>query len=116
MSQFVFYLAAFALILGVLVVVHELGHYLVARYVGVKVLRFSFGFGRPVWSWRIGRDGHASASAWPTRFLADDWCAQGETLSKLQRVLDGIDDSRCVLPSHCADSYARLPPTMRGTP
>ncbi len=31
MNQFVFYLAAFGLILGVLVVVHELGHYLVAR-------------------------------------------------------------------------------------
>ncbi|MBN8214749.1 MAG: MBL fold metallo-hydrolase [Xanthomonadales bacterium] len=67
-------------------------------------------------TWRIDRDGHASASAWPTRFLADDWRAQGETLSKLQRVLDGIDDSRCVLPSHCADSYARLPQAIRGTP
>ena len=67
-------------------------------------------------TWRIGRDGHASASAWPTRLLADDWRAQQATLSKLQRVLDGIDDSRCVLPSHCADSYAWLPQTMRGTP
>lgn len=67
-------------------------------------------------TWRIGRDGHASASAWPTRFLADDWRAQGDTLSKLQRVLDDSDDSRCVLPSHCPDSYARLPQAMRGTP
>ncbi len=66
-------------------------------------------------TWRIDRDGLASASAWPTRFLADDWRAQCGTLSKLQRVLDGIDDSRRVLPSHCADSYARLPPAMRGT-
>ncbi len=56
MNQFVFYLAAFGLILGVLIVVHELGHYLVARWVGVKVLRFSFGFGRPLWSMRFGRD------------------------------------------------------------
>ena len=57
MSNFLFYLAAFALILGVLIVVHEYGHYLVARWVGVKVLRFSVGFGRALWSKRIGRDG-----------------------------------------------------------
>lgn len=57
MSGFVFYLAAFALILGVLVVVHEFGHYLVARLAGVKVLRFSLGFGHALWSKRMGRDG-----------------------------------------------------------
>ncbi|MBL8415661.1 MAG: RIP metalloprotease RseP [Propionivibrio sp.] len=57
MSNFLYYLAAFALILGVLIVVHEYGHYLLARWVGVKVLRFSVGFGRALWSKRIGRDG-----------------------------------------------------------
>jgi len=46
----------FAVTLGVLVVFHELGHYVVARLVGVKVLRFSVGFGRIVWSRRLGRD------------------------------------------------------------
>ena len=40
-----------------LIVVHEFGHYIVARCVGVKVLRFSVGFGRALWSRRIGRDG-----------------------------------------------------------
>ncbi|HET6801485.1 MAG TPA: RIP metalloprotease RseP [Casimicrobiaceae bacterium] len=47
---------AFAITLGVLVVFHELGHYVVARLAGVKVLRFSVGFGRLVWSRRFGRD------------------------------------------------------------
>ena len=47
---------AFAVTLGVLVVFHELGHYVVARLAGVKVLRFSVGFGRVVWSRRFGRD------------------------------------------------------------
>ena len=42
--------------LGVLVTFHEFGHYWVARRNGVKVLRFSVGFGRPLWS-RRGRDG-----------------------------------------------------------
>src|ERR1700674_308224 len=50
-------LLAFIVTLGVLVVFHELGHYLVARLVGVKVLRFSVGFGRIVWSRRFGPDG-----------------------------------------------------------
>ena len=42
--------------LALLVTFHEFGHYWVARRCGVKVLRFSVGFGRALWS-RIGRDG-----------------------------------------------------------
>jgi regulator of sigma E protease len=42
--------------LGLLVTFHEFGHFWVARRCGVKVLRFSVGFGKPVWS-RRGRDG-----------------------------------------------------------
>ena len=49
-------LAAFVLALGALVIVHEYGHYLVARLCGVKVLRFSIGFGLPLWKKRFGRD------------------------------------------------------------
>ena len=49
-------IVAFAITLGVLVVFHELGHYVVARLAGVKVLRFSVGFGRIVWARRVGRD------------------------------------------------------------
>lgn len=40
---------AFLLTLGVLIVIHEWGHYRVARACGVKVLRFSVGFGRVIW-------------------------------------------------------------------
>src|SRR4030095_11557433 len=46
----------FLVVLSVLVVIHELGHYLVARWCGVKVLRFSVGFGRVIWSRRYGAD------------------------------------------------------------
>lgn len=42
--------------LGLLVTFHEFGHFWVARRCGVKVLRFSVGFGKPIWS-RMGRDG-----------------------------------------------------------
>ena len=47
---------AFVAALGVLILVHELGHYMVARWCGVKVLRFSLGFGRPVVVRRYGPD------------------------------------------------------------
>ena len=56
MNGFFFYALAFAVLLGVLIVVHELGHFFVARWCGVKVLRFSVGFGRPIFSRRYGRD------------------------------------------------------------
>ena len=49
-------IAAFLVALGILIVVHELGHFLVAKWLGVKVLRFSVGFGRPLLSRRIGVD------------------------------------------------------------
>lgn len=51
------YLIPFALALGVLILVHEFGHYLVARACGVKVLRFSIGFGKALLVRRAGRDG-----------------------------------------------------------
>jgi regulator of sigma E protease len=57
---------AFLIALGCLIVVHELGHYLVARWCGVRVLRFSVGFGRPIWRRVAGRDGTEWAiSAFP---------------------------------------------------
>lgn len=50
------YVIPFVIALGVLIFVHELGHYLVARWCGVKVLRFSVGFGQPLLKWSVGRD------------------------------------------------------------
>lgn len=50
-------LPAFLLALGLLIVVHEYGHYRVACACGVKVLRFSVGFGKPIWRWQSGTDG-----------------------------------------------------------
>ena len=56
-------LAAFAFALGVLVSVHEFGHFWVARRLGVKILRFSLGFGKPIFLRRIGADGTEFAIA-----------------------------------------------------
>ena len=49
-------IVAFIVALGVLIVVHEYGHYLAARLCRVKVLRFSVGFGRSLATWRLGAD------------------------------------------------------------
>lgn len=49
--------------LGILVTFHEFGHYWVARRCGVRVLRFSVGFGRPIWR-KIGRDGTEYVIGW----------------------------------------------------
>ncbi len=49
-------IGAFVLALGVLIVVHELGHFLAARLCNVKILRFSVGFGKSLWLRRFGPD------------------------------------------------------------
>ncbi len=64
MSDAVFHLVAFVLALGVLITVHEFGHYWVAKRLGVKVLRFSIGFGRPLWTKRVGTDRMELVVAW----------------------------------------------------
>lgn len=50
------YPLAFLVAIGILVTIHEFGHFWVAQTVGIKVLRFSIGFGKPIWSRRFGRD------------------------------------------------------------
>jgi len=57
MTSIVVTVVSFLVTVGVLVVIHELGHYAAARVSGVKILRFSVGFGRPLWSRRRGPDG-----------------------------------------------------------
>ena len=47
---------SFIVAIGVLVTFHEFGHFWVARKMGVKVLRFSVGFGKPLWTIKAGAD------------------------------------------------------------
>ncbi|STX28059.1 membrane associated zinc metalloprotease [Legionella beliardensis] len=51
----------FIIALVILITVHEYGHFVVARYCGVKVLRFSFGFGKVLGRWR---DKHGTEFVW----------------------------------------------------
>ena len=54
--QFVISFVTFIVAIGILVAVHEFGHFWVARRVGIRVLRFSIGFGKPIYRRMIGKD------------------------------------------------------------
>ena len=56
MSSVVSSIFFFIVALGLLIAIHEFGHYWVARKLGVKVLRFSIGFGKPLWKTTRGAD------------------------------------------------------------
>ena len=49
--NFLFTILAFLLVIGPLIFVHELGHYFVGRWFGVKAEAFSIGFGREIFGW-----------------------------------------------------------------
>jgi regulator of sigma E protease len=93
-TSFWWYLGAFALALGILIVVHELGHYLVARLVGVKVLRFSVGFGKPLIVRRWGPD-------------ATEWVVAAFPLGGYVKMLDERESE--VRPEELHRAFNRLP-------
>lgn len=57
MDSLLFTIASFLVALAILITVHEFGHFWLARGLGVKVLRFSVGFGQPLWKWVSPKDG-----------------------------------------------------------
>ncbi len=72
----IYYVVPFVVVLGVLVFVHELGHFLVARMCGVKVDVFSIGFGKELWGRRDKHGTYWKVAAVPLggycQFLGDD--------------------------------------------
>lgn len=56
MMSILFTLLSFIVAISILVAIHEFGHYIVAKKLGVKILRFSIGFGQPLWKKRFGED------------------------------------------------------------
>ena len=88
-------LAAFLLTLGILVSFHEYGHFLAARFCGVKVLRFSVGFGKPLFTHRA-RNG-------------TEWVLAGIPLGGYVKLLDGRDPSQIVDPADCLSTFAVKP-------
>ena len=61
----IYYVLGFPLLLGPLVTIHELGHYLVGRWFGVHAEAFSVGFGREIWGFTDKRGTRWKLSALP---------------------------------------------------
>ncbi len=56
MTEVLFSILAFLVAISVLIAIHEFGHFWVAKKLGVKVLRYSIGFGKPIWKKTAGAD------------------------------------------------------------
>ena len=56
MTEVLFSVLAFIVAISVLIAIHEFGHFWVAKKLGVKVLRYSIGFGKPIWKKTAGAD------------------------------------------------------------
>ena len=76
-----YYVIPFVVLLGILVFVHEFGHYIVAKLCGVKVAEFSIGFGKMLWGRRDSSGTLWKISAVPLggycKFLGDSDAASG---------------------------------------
>ncbi len=91
-------LVAFVVALGLLIVFHEFGHYLVARWCGVKVMRFSIGFGRPLVRKRWGKD-------------ETEWVVAAFPLGGYVKMLDEREDE--VAPEDLTRAFNRKPVAHR---
>jgi regulator of sigma E protease len=98
MNSFLLSILAFLFAIGVLVAVHEWGHYIVARMAGVKVLRFSIGFGKPLWMVRAGAD-------------QTEYCLSAIPLGGYVKLLDEREGE--VDPAEVGRSFNRAPVSSR---
>ena len=91
--------AAFLFAIGILVAVHEYGHYWVAKKLGFKVLRFSIGFGKPLFT-RVGRDADRT-----------EYCLAAIPLGGYVKLLDEREGE--VAPAELHRSFTRRPILQR---
>jgi regulator of sigma E protease len=91
---YLFTIAAFVVALGVLITFHELGHYCIARLAGVRVLRFSIGFGQPLWKKVLGKD-------------RTEWVIGAIPLGGYVKMLDERDSESEVTPAEVGRAFNR---------
>jgi regulator of sigma E protease len=93
--KMLFFLGAFLAAIGILVAVHEFGHYWVAKRLGFKVLRFSIGFGKPLLM-RVGKDADRT-----------EYCVAAIPLGGYVKLLDEREGE--VSPEELHRSFTRRP-------
>ncbi|WP_338848699.1 RIP metalloprotease RseP [Massilia sp. W12] len=91
-----FYLLAFIFAFSLLVLFHELGHYLAARACGVKVLRFSLGMGRVLFARKLGAD-------------QTEWALSQWPLGGYVKLLDARDPEQQILPQDAGREFTAKP-------
>ena len=88
LSNVMYYVIPFLVLLGILVFVHELGHFWVARLMGVKVEEFSIGFGKELWGRTDKKGTHWKIAAVPLggycKFFGDEDAASASESEKLK--------------------------------
>ena len=89
-------IVAFLAALTLLIFVHELGHYLAARRCGVKVLRFSIGFGKPLLRWQVGPD-------------RTEWAIGAVPLGGYVKMLDEREQTVAIDPADLERAFNRKP-------
>src|SRR5467141_3621645 len=97
--KMLFFLAAFLVAIGILVAVHEFGHYWVAKRLGFKVLRFSIGFGKPLLT-HVGKDADRT-----------EYCISAIPLGGYVKLLDEREGE--VAESELPRSFTRRPVSHR---
>jgi regulator of sigma E protease len=91
-------LIAFLLTLSILVGFHEFGHYLAARCCGVRVLRFSLGFGRSIFTYRFSGKQNAT-----------EWVLASIPLGGYVKLLDGRDQQQRIAESDRSEAFNLKP-------
>ncbi len=86
---------SFIFVLGVLVFIHEMGHYSIARLFGVAVERFSVGFGQPLWKRKAKSGTEWVIARIPlggyVKFLGDAGAASNPDTEALEKIRAGLD-------------------------
>ncbi|MBT8564549.1 peptidase [Polynucleobacter paneuropaeus] len=84
--------AAFLLTLSIVVCFHEFGHFLAARLCGVKVLRFSLGFGKPIFTFK-------------SKYSSTEWVLAPIPLGGYVKLLDGRDPQQTIAASEQSQAF-----------
>lgn len=101
MIDFIQSLVAFIIALGILITFHEFGHYWVARRCKVKILRFSVGFGKPLWRFDF------RAPFWHLGFTHSPWDLRNLRQLFIQRKFDP-DETEFVLAALPLGGYVKM--------
>lgn len=100
MIEFIQSLFAFILALGILITFHEYGHYWVARKCNVKILRFSIGFGKPIWRFDF------SGPWWHLGFTSPPWKKEPTKIFKQRKF--SPDETEFVLAGLPLGGYVKM--------